>query len=754
MIGTANKSFRNLERASTLMDKSVTQSVSQQAVRVFDKDGNDITPQPLYPVRHSAAAVQCHKFSRFLDEISVGAVSETSGDSICSIPFSRSTGSNLSILASTSLMTDGPLSKRPIPTYFQGLGQNTDTVIEDVTEDMLKEKIYVNITETDCITVLDIRSACVSVDSDDAPGVLECNSHYAEVCNSSSGTDKYVSESVQTLKGPVKNKQVQTDCVVFVDSAVNPYNALSAEQHESLASVNPKWAAVESIKAAERGLSASRSASTVSATSSTAIGEEIGSILTPELELQSIMSSGSFQNCLKLMERIILANTFQSKFASYRLLPIIKGKIKHTYIFKNHAAVFYWTVKLILSDQDIEMEEVEKVEVAEGTEDSESPEPPAAKLLWVFNCELIRGCCVTTMAWNKKNPDLLAVGYGNFDFTHHKPGLVCCWSIKNTKFPNRIIHCDGVVTSLDFSFNNPSQLAVGMLDGTIAIYNIHNQDIKSCVYSTSESPNRHMGPVGQLKWCHQNLDFSTKKDCVDSLFSVAADGRTSRWNQGSSSLDCVELMKLSRVLHTQKSTGNTTGDKSEQNCVLTSLTPGLTFDFHPVDSNIYLIGTWDGLIHKCSCSNTQHFLETYRSHLCAVNVVTWSPFSLDVFLSCSSDCTVQLWKQNHLHPLLTFICIHGAVEDIKWSPRHATLFGVVSNRQLEIWDLSLNILEPVIIHPAAPTVDMKNLLFSTQTDCVLVGDSSGVVSVYQLKNLHGKSSQVDVLDGIICSLLS
>lgn len=34
MIGTANKSFRNLERASTLMDKSVTHPVSQQAVRV------------------------------------------------------------------------------------------------------------------------------------------------------------------------------------------------------------------------------------------------------------------------------------------------------------------------------------------------------------------------------------------------------------------------------------------------------------------------------------------------------------------------------------------------------------------------------------------------------------------------------------------------------------------------------------------------------------------------------------------------
>lgn len=40
----------------------------------------------------------------------------------------------------------------------------------------------------------------------------------------------------------------------------------------------------------------------------------------------------------------------------------------------------------------------------------------------------------------------------------------------------------------------------------------------------------------------------------------------------------------------------------------------------PQDPNIYLIGTWDGLIHKCTCSNTQHFLESYRSHLVGVNI--------------------------------------------------------------------------------------------------------------------------------------
>lgn len=74
--------------------------------------------------------------------------------------------------------------------------------------------------------------------------------------------------------------------------------------------------------------------SVVSAPSSRASGDESGSSLTPELELQSLMSSGSFQRCLQLMERVILANTFQPKFASYRLLPDVKGKTQtHVCIF-------------------------------------------------------------------------------------------------------------------------------------------------------------------------------------------------------------------------------------------------------------------------------------------------------------------------------------------------------------------------------------------------------------------------------------
>lgn len=53
-------------------------------------------------------------------------------------------------------------------------------------------------------------------------------------------------------------------------------------------------------------------------------------------------------------------------------------------------------------------------------------------------------------------------------------------------------------------------------------------------------------------------------------------------------------------------------------------------------------------------------------------------------------------------------------------------------------------LDPVIVQPAAPGVKMASLLFATQTDCVLVGDSDGQVTVYQLKNPSvGDGSQVE-----------
>lgn len=53
-------------------------------------------------------------------------------------------------------------------------------------------------------------------------------------------------------------------------------------------------------------------------------------------------------------------------------------------------------------------------------------------------------------------------------------------------------------------------------------------------------------------------------------------------------------------------------------------------------------------------------------------------------------------------------------------------------------------LDPVIVQLAAPGVKFKALLFALQTDCVLVGDSDGHVTVYNVKNLsQGENNQVN-----------
>lgn len=52
---------------------------------------------------------------------------------------------------------------------------------------------------------------------------------------------------------------------------------------------------------------------------------------------------------------------------------------------------------------------------------------------------------------------------------------------------------------------------------------------------------------------------------------------------------------------------------------------------------------------------------------------------------------------------------------------------------------------PTIVHRAAPGVTLTSLQFAMGTDCVLVGDSEGQVTVYKIENLNvGKTKQVKI----------
>ncbi|KAG7524804.1 hypothetical protein JOB18_017068 [Solea senegalensis] len=726
--GVSRRSFSLTAGGSrVLLDKR------PETVRVFDEEDNDVTPQPLYHA-DPAGAVQARGCRFFVEELSAGPGStsdHTTATGSITVPLSRSVFgssriSSQSTIESMNEEIEDTFSKRDMPVNFPDVQVKRDTVKEHVTEDMLKDIIDVFISETDTISLLDLPCTAVSVDAHNAEAVQERNKQYADVCKNRVGNDKYTHRSMQTLNGAVKNKHVQSDGVLTGDAATtvttwDMYDTVcSCEQDETgghsaeTEKVKCPEAAVDVSRGADRSVSVGSTVSTASAASSLKDVDVFA--MTPESDLQLIMQSEKFQYSLLVMERSILGNTFQPELAAYRQLPVLEGA---------------------------------DTQLKPGTADTESCGSPALRQLWAFSCELSRGRRVSSMAWNKKNQDLLAVGYGEFDNINMKPGLVCCWSLKNPTWPERVIHCDSAVTSLDFSTVNPGQLAVGTHDGTIAVHSVHGQSHGSHVMSSSECPNRHSGPVWQLRWTQQELTL-TAEEKTEALVSVSADGRISRWFIFNNGLDCNDLMKLKRIHNTKKKAG-----VKKIESVLSVLTPGLCFDFHPTDSSIYLTGTWDGHIHKCSCSNTQQVLETFRKHFCPVNCVAWCPFSADVFLSCSSDWTIQLWKQDHHHPVLGFTSAQKPVCDIKWSPKWATVFGAVNEGQLEIWDLNSSILDPVIVQPAAPGVTMTSLLFAAQSHCVLVGDSDGQVTVYELKGLSvGDSSQVDVLEGLVFSAAS
>uniref|UniRef100_A0A3Q1AS69 Dynein axonemal intermediate chain 4 n=1 Tax=Amphiprion ocellaris TaxID=80972 RepID=A0A3Q1AS69_AMPOC len=727
---TGSRKSLSLGGGSKVLDKSHVH-IPRPAVRVFDEDNNVVTPQPLYQADPGTAQAKGSRF--FMNEISGGSDQTTATGSF-TMPFSKpvfgsSRISSQSTIESVNEEIEDTFSKRDQPISIPDVKLKKSTVKEPVTEEMLKEIIDVFLTETDTISLLDIPSAFVSVDADEADAVIERNNQYAEVCRNRMGNDKYVNRSVQTLNGAAKHKHVQSDSLVMVDAAVtvttwDMFDTLcNLEQEQTIRSPQPEKtdfpeAVLDSSRAAERSMSVGSTVSSVSASSSVKDVESSGNTANTESELQLIMQSERFQHSLLVMERSILSNIFQPQLAAYRQL-------------------------LVLEDPDSPVEQRE--------EDTGSSPSPSLRSLWVFSCKLSRGRSISSMAWNKKNLDLLAVGYGQFNSGDQEPGLVCCWSIKNPTWPEHFIHCDSAVTCLDFSANSPGQLAVGMHDGSITIYNLQSPD-KSRVISSHECPKKHLGPVCQLRWIQQELSL-TGEDRAEALFSVGADGRICKWFVFGSVLNCTDLMMLKKVTTMKRPGGNKT-DKTEEN-VLSVLTPGLCFDFHPAEPSIYLAGAWEGLIHKCSCSNTQEFLETYHKHFCPVNYITWSPLSPDVFLSCSSDWTIQLWKQDQLNPVLGFTSTRGAVYDVRWSPKWATVFGAVNEQQLEIWDLKTRILDPVIVQPAAPGVTMTSLLFVQQTDCVVVGDSDGQVTIYQLKNLSvGEGSQVNVLEDLLRSAAS
>ncbi|KAM4022468.1 dynein axonemal intermediate chain 4 [Anomaloglossus baeobatrachus] len=723
------------------MDKSSVSS-GKQVIPVFDEDGNDVTPRALFQAEPGAAA---SKQAKLFTPPDTSAITASDFFSTLSLqqtgltasfigPFSRSTfgGSSMSRSSqeteSISEDIEEPGFKRDVGLSLPDFHLKQDGVQEPPKEEDLDKPISIYLTETDTLWLLDMPAAVISSDDPQAESINLRNETYADLCKNRAGNDRYVERMMQTISGAPKSKEVQCEQILLEDAGVM---ASVWDLYDSYHSTEIPPVVMPIVETTSRSESVTSSRSNTSRKTMSVASMDRGDMFSstgtdldrlsvihiPDESLpdgKEILQSEKFQQDLFIMERVVVENLFQGKLAAYRQLPVLIDP-----------------------------------EATDDTEVIPNVTSPSLDRLWSFVCEVTKGHNVSSTSWNKKNPDLLAVGYGQFGFKEQKGGLACCWSLKNTTWPERIYKCESGVTAVDFSALSPNLLAVGMYNGTVAIYNVQNKENVPALDS-SDNLHKHTCPVWQVKWIEQDSGLGDDKGEI--LVSICADGRITRWHIRKG-LDCSDLMRLKRTGKDRMK--KSTGEKEKKEAFISRQAPGMCFDFLPSDSNIYLAGTEEGHIHKCSCSYNEQFLDTYRAHKGPVYKLAWSPFCPDVFLSCSADWCIHLWRQDILQPILTFSATTNAVHDIMWSPSSPLVFGAVNENRVEIWDLSVSTLDPIIVSSANPGVKLTTLLFAKNTECVLIGDSDGQVGVYTLRNVSSvEASQVNALCELIDTTLA
>lgn len=350
--------------------------------------------------------------------------------------------------------------------------------------------------------------------------------------------------------------------------------------------------------------------------------------------------------------------------------------------------------------------------------------------LWRFSTERCKRKHVTALKWNLRYNDLFAVGYGSYDFMHQGSGVICCYSLKNTSHPEYIYSIESGVMCLDFHPQHNSLIAVGCYDGNVMVFDVRIPS-KQPLYCSSIKTGKHTDPVWQVRWQEEELG----KDL--NFFSISSDGQVASWYMSKNELKMEPVMqlKLARV-----------GRDEPDEMSFSGLAGGCCFDFSRMSEHLFLVGTEEGKIHKCSKAYSGQYLETYNGHNMAIYALKWNPYHPNVFISCSADWNVRIWEQNISTPIFSFD-LGNSVGDVAWAPYSSTTFAAVtSDGKVYVFDLSENKYDPLCEQKVVKRAKLTHISFNNVEPIIVVGDDrGGVISLKLSPNLRKVRQLNDLL---------
>merc|ERR1719401_2417509 len=176
----------------------------------------------------------------------------------------------------------------------------------------------------------------------------------------------------------------------------------------------------------------------------------------------------------------------------------------------------------------------------------------------------------------------------------------------------------------------------------------------------------------------------------------------------------------------------TAGSNEDDETSLAGLAGGLCFDFNKQSEYIFLVGTEEGRIHKCSKAFSGQYLETYEGHSMAVYTVRWNPFHPKIFISASADWTVKMWDHTNRTPVMSFD-LAQAIGDVAWAPFSSTTFAAItSDGVVHIYDLHVNRNERICYQKVVKRAKLTHVAFNSSEPIVIVGDDRGGVNTLKL----------------------
>lgn len=458
-----------------------------QPLQLLDADGNDVTPRSLLnpsvnlhsnvvPQRDSVAETAPTKGNFGIGTVArqsrallggrqkknrTGNESEESID----MPFSRS-------FVSSSMVSSQNAKDRS--TTMGGMDDDGDTLVsgisdvrtfhtvvkqeqEVVPEEELDNVVDIVLTESDIIWMFDQPSTCVTGGTEDAEAVEALNKHYDTVVNEYQSNHDFCAERfAQTMHLADKNKECQA-------SAVETFS-VGCEASES--NIFDTYAAVESEEQASEvpapnvaGGNAVADPLSVGGVpqSESSVGPQTDELTEAEgaARLAALRDVPGFSTVLQLTERIVVHADPQcaSHQRLYKRVPVADlstttsdaatavvapaasgadGSDGSARASSDSAAPQSATGAADANDAAAGAESTAVPEESESEEAAAVVARPRFELLWTYKCALTDGLAVTSTAWNRASPDIIAAGYGALDQDGLTAGgLVCCWSFKN-----------------------------------------------------------------------------------------------------------------------------------------------------------------------------------------------------------------------------------------------------------------------------------------------------------------------------------